>query len=59
MWRHLGIPQDKEMKKDWEEVQRKRDYILRAFKLWSGRRELLSHFALVDKITGEIHDINA
>ena len=59
MWRHLGIPQDKEMKKDWEEVQRKREKILRAFKLWPYRRELLKHFALVDKITGEIHDINA
>jgi len=59
MWQHMGTPQDKKMKRLWADIQKEREYILRAFKLWSGRRELLSHFALVDKITGEIHDINA
>ena len=59
MWQHMGTPQDKEMKRLWAETQKEREYILQSLRSWPLRRELLRHFALVDKITGEVHDINA
>ena len=59
MWQHLGVPQDKEMRRLWAEIREEREYVLRDLKSWPLCRELLKHFALVDKITGEIHDINA
>jgi hypothetical protein len=57
MWQYMGVPQDKETKRLWAETQKKREYILRDLKACPSHRELLQHFALVDKITGEIHDI--
>ena len=59
MWQHLGVPQDKEMKRLWAETQKKREYMLRDLRSCPSHRELLKRFALVDKITGEIHNINA
>jgi hypothetical protein len=59
MWQHLGVPQDKEMKRLWVETCKEREYVLRKCLRRGCLRELLKHFALVDKITGEIHDINA
>ena len=59
MWQHLGVPQDKEMKKLWAETQKKREYMLRDLRSCPSHRELLKHFALLDKITVEIHNINA
>ena len=40
-------------------TQKKREYMLRDLRSCPSHRELLKHFALVDKITGEIHNINA
>jgi len=59
MWQHMGTPQNEEMKRLWAEIRQERENVLRNLKSWPLRRELLKHFALVDKITGEIHDINA
>ena len=58
MWQYMGVPQDEEIKRLWAETQKKREYILRDLRSCPSHRELPQHFALVDKITGEIHDIN-